>query len=97
MTKSDISAFKTLYEGIQFPIEIVNDKGFIVYVNPSFSGQWGFGLSELKEYSVFKDSELKRNNVQSTIEKAFTEKGCFSVSNFSDSLIRSRDFLSIWS
>ena len=83
--------FSTFYDPLQFPVEIINDKGNIVYVNHAFSKQWGYTLSELKEYNVFKDVELRRNGIQDLIQKIFEEKNSSETENFADSLLRSKE------
>ena len=65
--------------------------GKIVYVNHSFTFQWGYNLSELKEYSIFNDSELKARGAHNAILEVF-EKGtnCF-INNYADSLLKSKE------
>ena len=55
MAETIIRYFKLLYDSIPFPIEIINEEGKIVYINQSFSIQWGYNLSELNEYKIFND------------------------------------------
>ena len=59
--------FNLLYDPIHLPIEIINEEGKIVYVNPAFIYQWDYSFSELKEYSVFNDSEIKNSKIIESI------------------------------
>ena len=45
-----------MYDSISFPIQVVNKEGYIVYVNELFTIQWGYSLSEIKEYNIFQDN-----------------------------------------
>ncbi len=55
--------FSNLYSCVQFPIQVINEKGRIEYINPAFTQQWGYEIDELKEYSVFEDHRFeKRGN-----------------------------------
>jgi len=83
--------FNILYDSVRFPIQIFNESGQIVYVNEEFSSQWGFDLTELKSYSVFSDTELKRNGIADLIREVFDKKEPRSVDNYVDSLLLSRE------
>ncbi len=83
--------FSTFYDPLFFPVEIINNKGNIVYVNQAFSKQWGYTLSELKEYNIFKDVELRRNGIQDIIQKIFQEQNSAETADFADSLLRSKE------
>jgi len=75
---------------IHFPIQVVDKEGKIIYVNNAFVFQWGFNISELKEYSIFHDSELKKNGIQDVIRTILETKGNSSFNNYVDSLLKSR-------
>ncbi len=91
MNETIIKYLKSFYDFIKYPIQVVNKEGHIVYVNEMFSIQWGYSIDELKEYSVFKDAELKRNGVQQAIKEAFENGKYTSYDNYVDSLLLSRD------
>ncbi|MFZ0455876.1 MAG: ATP-binding protein [Ignavibacteriaceae bacterium] len=82
--------FNLLYDPIHFPIEIINKEGKIVYVNPAFIYQWDYNFSELKEYSIFNDSEIKNNKIIESINYAFETKTSVSIDNYTDSLLKSK-------
>jgi PAS domain S-box-containing protein len=63
MQDSLIKHFQSFYEFIQFPVQVINETGKIVYVNSSFISQWGYQPDELKEYILFDDPDLKRNGI----------------------------------
>ncbi len=91
MAESIIKYFRILYDQIPFPVQVVNEEGRIVYVNHAFTFQWGYNISELNEYSLLKDPELKRSGAYSAILNAF-EKGTFKlISSYSDSLLKNRE------
>ena len=83
--------FSAFYDPVQFPVQIINEKGNVVYVNSAFSKQWGYNLGELKEYSVFKDLELRKNGIRDQIQKVIDGKSSSVVENYSDSLLRSKE------
>ncbi len=85
--------FKSFYDFIQFPTQVIDSKGEIVYINPAFTFQWGYELSELKEYSVFEDADLKRNSIQNSIKQIFENKNHLVVNNYSDSLLRNKGII----
>jgi two-component system, sensor histidine kinase len=82
--------FQQLYEQIYFPIKVIDENGKVVYINQAFNLQWEYSLSELKEYSVFTDAELRRNGVSNSIKKTFKSKGYCFVENYSDALLKSK-------
>src|SRR3989339_685931 len=79
------------YDLLPFPINVIDENGNIVYVNQAFRVQWGFGLSELKEYSVFEDSELIRLGILTVIKQVFQNKNFAVVNNYLDTLLKNRD------
>ena len=83
--------FSNLYSYVQFPIQVINEKGRIEYINPAFTQQWGYEIDELKEYSVFEDPDLKKGGIQNSIRKVFETKNYLSVNNYSDSLLRNKE------
>ncbi|MHB1686704.1 MAG: ATP-binding protein [Ignavibacteriaceae bacterium] len=91
MTDSIFKYFRLLYDGIPFPVEIINEEGKIVYINPAFTIQWGYNISELNEYKIFNDSELKRSGVHSAILKTFENKDFRFFDNYADSLLKGRE------
>jgi two-component system, sensor histidine kinase len=91
MTSKNTNYFSVFYDLVQYPVQIIDNTGSIVYINNSFSRLWGYNLNELKEYSVFKDIELRKNGIQDILQKAFAEKNYFSVDNYTDSLLRSKE------
>ena len=82
--------FNLLYDPIHLPIEIINKEGKIAYVNPAFIYQWDYNFSELKEYSVFNDSEIKNNKIIDSINYVFETKTSVSIDNYTDSLLKSK-------
>ena len=91
MTDSILKYFQVLYDQIRFPIQVVNSDGNVVYVNEEFTLQWGYTLTELREYNVFTDSELGRNGVQDLIRETLDERKYSTVENYSDALLANRD------
>jgi signal transduction histidine kinase/ActR/RegA family two-component response regulator len=94
MQKSSENYFKTLYDLIQYPIQVVNGKGYVCYVNNAFIQKWGYELAELKEYSVFEDPHLKKAGVQSVIKKVFEDGKSVTINDYSDSLLRNKEITS---
>lgn len=91
MSESIIKYFRLLYDQIPFPVQIINEEGRIVYVNHAFTFQWGYNISELNEYKIFNDSELKKSGAHAAILEAF-EKGTHkSFNNYADSLLKSKE------
>lgn len=86
-----IKYFRHLYDPIYFPIQVVDEYGQIIYINKPFSEQWGYNISELKEYSVFRDAELKRNGIQAIIHDVFNTGEIKIQDNYTDSLLRSKE------
>ena len=87
MADSIIKYFRILYDPVHFPVQVINDEGKIVYVNQAFTFQWGFNISEINEYTIFNDSELKKSGVLAAILKTFETKGFNFVNNYADSLL----------
>lgn len=91
MTESLVKYFRLLFDQIPYSVQVVNEEGKIVFVNQAFTFQWGYNISELTEYSVFNDSELRQNGVQSDIRKCFETRGYRFINNYSDSLLKSKE------
>ncbi len=91
MQESTIKYFQELYSQLHFPVTVLNHSGEIVYVNDEFVSFWGYSLDDLKNYSVYDDSELRKNGVLSIIQKVIEQKNKFRVDNYSDSLLRSKE------
>jgi len=92
MSDTLLKYFRLLYDSIRFPIQVVNREGYIVYVNELFAIQWGFTLSEIKEYNLFRDRELAKKGIQELIKEAFDKGKYSSFNNYVDSLLLNRDF-----
>ncbi len=91
MTKSHLKYFQLLYDQIPFPVQIINEEGKISYVNDAFSTLWGYTLSELGEYKIFNDSELKKSGAHAAILNTF-ENGTRNVfNNYADILLKSKE------
>ncbi len=91
MTESLLKYLRLLYDQIHFPIQIINEEGKIVYVNQAFTFQWGYNISELNEYSIFNDSELKKNHLQEIVREVFASKGYKFINNYTDSLLHNKE------
>jgi signal transduction histidine kinase len=84
---------KLFYDSINIPIEVINKEGKIIYVNPAFIYKWDYSFSELKEYSVLNDSEIKNSNTLENINYVFSTKTAISIDNYSDSLLKSKQII----
>jgi len=91
MSDSLLKYLQIFYSSMDFPIQVLNKDGEIIYVNEMFTNQWGYSLTELSEYSVFRDRELEKNGVQKIIKEIFEQKKYSSIENYSDSFLISRD------
>ena len=81
-----------MYDSIQFPIQVVNKEGHLVYVNELFTTQWRYTLSEITEYNVFQDNELARKGIQQLIRDAFENQKKSVIENYVDSLLLNMEF-----
>lgn len=91
MSDSLIKYLELFYSSLRFPLQVLNKDGKIIYVNELFTIQWGYSLSELREYSVFSDRELEKSGAQKIIQNVFENKKYSSFTNYSDSLLTNRD------
>ncbi len=91
MSDSLIKYLQLFYSSMRFPIQVLNKDGKIIFVNELFISQWGYSLSELREYSAFRDRELEKKGVQKIIKEVFEQKKYSSIDNYSDSLLINRD------
>ncbi len=91
MISSPEKYLSKVYDRLPFPVNTIDETGKIVYVNNAFKIQWGFGLSELKEYSVFDDSELIRSGALTTIKQVFQNRSSLVINNYVDMLLKNRD------
>jgi PAS domain S-box-containing protein len=91
MSDSLIIYLQLFYSSLRFPIQVLDKDGRIVFVNELFTNQWGYSLSELREYSAFRDRELEKRGLQKTIRKVLEQKKYSSITSYSDSLLINRD------
>ncbi|QQS36413.1 MAG: response regulator [Ignavibacteriales bacterium] len=91
MNDTGTKYFQELYGQLHFPVVVLSTAGEIVYVNDEYIAFWGYTVDDLKNYSVFDDSELRKNGVLGIIQKVIEEKTKFRVDNYSDSLLRSKE------
>lgn len=84
--------FQLLYDNLRFPVQVVDSDGKIIYINEAFSLLWGYTHNELSEYSVFSDSKLRETGILFSINEIFNGKSYSNVSNYSDSLISSKEY-----
>jgi signal transduction histidine kinase/CheY-like chemotaxis protein len=92
MSEPILKYFSLMYDSIRFPIQVVNKEGYIVYVNESFSIQWDYSLSEIKEYNIFQDNELAGKGAVQLIKETFEKQKHSSFDNYVDSLLMNREF-----
>jgi signal transduction histidine kinase/CheY-like chemotaxis protein len=83
--------FEMLYAPIHFPVEVVNQNGQLIYVNPAFTFLWGFTLDELKEYSILADPTLKGLGIKGILKNITENNKPLFIENYSDSLLKGRD------
>ncbi|MCH7772334.1 MAG: PAS domain S-box protein, partial [Bacteroidetes bacterium] len=91
MSESLLKYFRLLYDSIRFPIQVINTEGYVIYANELFTSQWGYTLSEIKEYNVFNDNELARREIKHLIQDALEKQKYSTVDNYVDSLLLNRD------
>ena len=80
-----------MYDSIRFPVQVVNKEGYIIYVNESFTIQWGYTLSEIKEYNIFEDNELAGKGGAQLIKEVFENQKHSTYNSYVDSLLVNRD------
>jgi len=91
MNNSLLNHFKLLYNSVRFPIQVINSEGRTVYLNDSFTVQWGYNLSEIQEYNILEDNELTRKGVQQLIKDALNDNKQSTFDNYVDSLLLNRE------
>jgi len=82
--------FFSFYNEFALPIQVFGQEGKLIFINKAFTDSWGYDLSELKEYNIFTDASLRRNELLSIIKKAFNENVVVEVNNYTDSLMKSK-------
>lgn len=87
MGDKHLKYFNLYYEFLPFPVQVINEKGFVIYVNKEFSNMWEYSLSELKEYSCFDDSELIRRGITEKIKNIFQTQKTLLLKNYIDTLL----------
>lgn len=87
MSSSNIKYFELCYELLEFPVEIFDEKGFIVYVNNAFSKKWGYNLNELSGYSYHTDNELLRRDITQQINQVLQNNSTIHLKNYVDSML----------
>jgi signal transduction histidine kinase/CheY-like chemotaxis protein len=91
MSENILKYFKLFYDNFRLPIQVVDETGGIFYTNEMFTVQWGYNITELTEYNIFKDVELKRNGVLESIREVMQKEIYSTITNYSDSLLLNRE------
>ncbi len=87
MDDKTLKYFNRCYKFLPFPVQVIDEKGFIIYVNKEFSTLWGYSHSELKEYSCFDDNELIRRGITEKLKSIFRGDESLTIKNYIDSLL----------
>lgn len=90
MNQNFIKYIDLFYGQIQFPIQVTDKSGKIIYINHAFSLMWDYTLEELEEYNLFDDPEFKSNNIMKIVSKVIDEKKSVATVNYSDSLLKAK-------
>jgi PAS domain S-box-containing protein len=85
MDSSNLKYFELCYELLPFPVEVFDEKGFVVYINTAFSKRWGYSLNELSGYSYATDNELIRRNIAQKINDVLQNNKTTQLKNYIDS------------
>ena len=85
MNPESVKYFGLCYEPLPFPVEVFDEKGFVVYVNTAFSKRWGYDISELNGYSYNEDEELIRRNINQKINDVLQHNNSVQINNYRDS------------
>lgn len=65
------SRFRAIIEQFPFPVMTLNNEGDFTTVNKAWETMWKADRSELKEYNIHKDSQLRTSGLYKYVEKAF--------------------------
>lgn len=76
--------FDLCYEPLPFPVEVFDEKGFVVYVNSAFTKRWGYSLAELSGYSYVTDKELQKRELVQEITNVLKRKISVQLNNYID-------------
>jgi PAS domain S-box-containing protein len=85
MESVNMKYFVLCYDLLPFPVEIFDEKGFVVYVNAAFSQRWGYSLNELDGYSYATDKELLKRNLVEKINNVLSSNKTIELENYVDS------------
>ena len=91
MSDNILKYFKLFYDNFRLPLQVIDEKGFVFYTNEMFTIQWGYNITELAEYNIYRDVELKRNGVLETIREVMEKDIYTNITNYSDSLLLNRE------
>jgi len=91
MTSDNVKYFELCYGLLTFPVEIFDEKGYLIYINNAFTKKWGYNLNELSGYSYLEDHELLRRDIPSKINKVLSDGTALQLKNFVDSMLIGRD------
>jgi len=91
MNPETIKYFEICYELLPFPVEVFDEKGFVVYVNSAFSQRWGYDISELNGYSYNEDDELIKRNIAEKINDVLQNNNSIQLKNYGDSRLLGAD------
>jgi len=87
----NIKYFELCYEPLPFPVEVFDEKGFVVYINSAFSRRWGYSITELSGYSYATDKELQKREITQKISSVLQKNRPIQLQNYVDSRLLGAD------
>ncbi|MGB5528767.1 MAG: ATP-binding protein [Ignavibacteriaceae bacterium] len=91
MSQDNLKYFELCYDPLPFPVEVFDEKGFVVYVNATFSQRWGYTMNELNGYSFNSDNELLRRNIAQKINDVLQTNNSIQLKDYIDSRLLGSD------
>lgn len=76
------------YDNTPNPIEIINEKGEIVYFNKKYSELFGVNAETIVDYNVFSDNVIKKNGIESKLKNCFYNKETIQIEKFSNTFLK---------
>lgn len=88
MNKNLKNLLAAFYDNTPNPIEVINEKGELIYFNNKYSALFGVNTETTIDYNIFTDNVIKRNGIDLRLKNCFLTKENFQIENYSNLFLK---------
>lgn len=82
-----LKVFSNFYGNLPNSVQIINEKGEVVYFNNKFAELWGVNTSSFNDYNIFNDSIIRKNRIDEKLKNCFLNNETIVIDKYVDSYL----------